>query len=410
ASSRWHITFSRVAFIGMLTLLLGTIFLYYYIRMIEDGKKGDAILSGIALGLSMYTFSGANFFPIAALLHSLWLVFSGGLKFVRRRWAPLLIAAVTATAVAAPLMQYAVKNFDSFSQRMKDVSVINDIKTEKSIIPIVKSVRSHLLMFNFEGDYNGRHNLYKKPMLDNIGGVLFIAGFFAAFFTKGWSLFIVWFFTLLCAGISTLSIEAPQAYRIIGILPAVYLFMALALKKIAAMLTGFNPKKVLLSGILPALCLSAGAINIHQYFVLYPQEKATYLSFSPEANAIARFINANHEKYAIYLAVPDSMYGFYPLEQKIICDFLTRGGRSFEYMKEENRVDDQSLAGKERVVLIVRPSEEGIISAIEREFPKAVREEHPNPYGDENLFVCYHIDPAMIKHKDGRFGPMILYR
>src|ERR1035437_555270 len=176
ATSRWHITFSRVAFLGMLTLLLVITCFYFYLKASKEGGKSHAVFSGVSMGLALYTFSGANFIPIIIVFHLLFSLFNPKDSCFKKRLTSGLIVLTVAAVIAAPLAVYALKTPDIFSKRFKDLTIANDIENEKSLMPLLKSAGEHLLMFNFEGDYNGRHNLYKKPMLDMVTGVLFAAG------------------------------------------------------------------------------------------------------------------------------------------------------------------------------------------------------------------------------------------
>ena len=54
-----------------------------------------------------------------------------------------------------------------------------------------ENLKRHLLMFHFEGDPNGRHNIPGAPMLDVISGVLMLAGLVIAAFHWRRAAFIV---------------------------------------------------------------------------------------------------------------------------------------------------------------------------------------------------------------------------
>ena len=399
ATSRWHITFSRVAFLGMLTLLLVITCFYFYLKASKEGGKSHAVFSGVSMGLALYTFSGANFIPIIIVFHLLFSLFNPKDSCFKKRLFSGLIVLTVAAVIAAPLAVYALKNPDIFSKRFKDLTIANDIENEKSLMPLLKSAGEHLLMFNFEGDYNGRHNLYKKPMLDMVTGVLFAAGLFAGAAGRGSLFYFLWFFIMLSAGIATISIEAPQSYRIIGILPVVYIFVLLLIKKMKDALYLINRSAGAFNIFFCVLVFSAAGMNIYQYFVLYPRDKATYLSFSPEANAIAGFIRDNSEAYLIYVTKADKLYGFYPWEQKIICDFVNYRGAAFEYLKDDNTANETVLGNKRGVIMLLRPSDTGMIAVLDKEYPKAIKKEFANRVTDEIMFVCYYIEKGMIKKK-----------
>jgi hypothetical protein len=153
----------------------------------------------------------------------------------------------------------------------------------------------------------------------------------------------------------------------------------------------------------------AGAVNIYQYFVLYPAEKATYLSFSPEANAIAEFTKKNSGDYLIYSSTGKELYGFYPFEQKVICDFVNYGRDGYMYMTDDNMVDKKLLAGKKGIVALIRANDAVEKYLINKMYPAAVKKEFRNRVTDEVMFVCYYIDASMLKNKTDASKPMIFY-
>lgn len=403
ATSRWHITFSRVAFLGMLTLLLAIICFYFYLKAINEGGKINAVLSGLAMGMALYTYSGANFIPIVVVLHILFSLFDYKAINIKRNITLGITALAVAAVIASPLALYAVHNPEVFSKRFNDLSIANDIKKENSVMPLLKSIQVHLLMFNFEGDYNGRHNLYKKPMLDMITGVLLIGGFLVSIASPGSLVYFIWFFVMLSAGIMTISIEAPQSYRIIGILPVIYIFMLFLLDKIRAVLYRINKKSSYFIIFICVILSASASLNIYQYFVLYPEEKATYMSFSPEANAISRFVRENSKEYCIYISPADNMYGFFKWEQRLICDFANLGGSGFEYLNNDNMIKKERLKNKKGLVLILRPSDTGLIKDTFKQFPKAVKKEFTNRFTDEIMFICYYIEKEQLNNE----GPII---
>jgi hypothetical protein len=401
AVSRWHIMFSRVAFLGMQTVFVEILFFYFYLNMIETKKRLFAVISGFLAALSLYTFSGANFIPIIAVCHLLFLYIRDNRGFILNHMKNAAIAGAVGIVVVSPLALYAVHNFDDFSRRMKDISITQEICKEKSLAPLVKNIGLHLMMFNFEGDYNGRHNLYKKPLVDNITGVLLVAGLMTALANFGqYSLFIFWAFFMLLAGIMTLTIEAPQAYRIIGIIPALYILVTAGLKHISVLLLTVSKNMKYLAAAGCVLLASIGMINYNQYFTVYPSEKSAFMDYSPEANGIGRFINLNRNDWEMFVSKAEHMYGFYSMEQKIILAYMTYNRAQFYYMNSNNRADTAALDGKKGVVLIVRPTDTEFIKLINDEYPGSRMETFSNPFTGDELYRCYYIEKNRISKNE----------
>ena len=407
--SRWHITFSRVAFLGMQTVFLEIIFFYFYLRMVKEKKDSFAAIAGFTLGLAQYTFSAANFMVLVVLLHGAFVMLKDFRYFAGELKNRYIILGIAALITAGPLAGYAASNTADFARRAKDVSIMKEIKEKQSISPLIKNIKAHLLMFNFEGDYNGRHNLYKKPLVANISGVLLAAGFVAAFFHPGGPIYILWFLCMLLGGVLTMTVEAPQAYRIIGILPAAYILMLMGLREITTALSKLRNSKKLVMLFSSAVIAAAVIINIHQYFVLYPAHEATYMSFSPEANKIGEVVNKNSEDYYILTSRATSMYGFYLWEQKVVTKFLNYKKGEYGLILESNMVPPEKVKSKKGVLLIIRYSDKQDIEKVEKLYPNAVKEEYIHRFHKEPMFICYYIRMRDVKEA-GKEKGYILYR
>jgi hypothetical protein len=321
-------------------------------------------------------------------------VFTGG----------VLTMAAAALIAAAPLIGYAVSNRAEFFQRAGDVSIMNDIKETGNLNPVVRNLQTYALVFNFEGDYNGRHDLYKKPMLDDIGGVIFVIGLIAVLLAPGKRLLAGLLFIMMLPGIFTITVEAPQTYRIIGVIPAVYLIMAFGIKVTAGLIAEMSKNRR--AGIVFAAvtAMSIAAINFHQYFFLYPKHEGTYMSFSPEANGIANFIRGHIDDYEIYISPAQKMYGFYMWEQRVICDFINYGKVRYRYLQGANELDQASLIGRKGAVIITRASDEFEAKTIQEQYKGKIakKEVYTNPYSAIEMYTCWFINKEDILTKQGK--------
>ncbi len=406
--SRWHITFSRLAFLGMLSVLLIIVFFYFYFKTIDEKRKDCTLYSGFTLGLSLYSFTIPYFAVIFIFFHNFIIFLKNPLIYIKKNLNNFFIIILMCVITAFPLIFYAFKNFNDFTARARDVSILNDIKAEKSIKPLFINIYRYFLTFNWAGDYNGRHNLYKKPLLDEISGILFMAGFFISILKINYRRYFLLFLIMLLPGILTINIEAPQAYRIIGACPVVYVFVVIALKEIVNILSALKGNKVYLNIFLIAILFSVSIINIHQYFILYPKEKSAYMDFSPEANGIGKFINENYKDYYILVSKAQNMYGFYFWEQRQILQFMTYNRSKFDYMEDYNKITIDKLAEKKGIAIVVRPSDKNYIERIENEYPDFKKKEFINNFNGETLFIVYFIDSDKIrKSKNAEF---IIYK
>ena len=99
------------------------------------------------------------------------------------------------------------------------------------IAPVVSNLREHVLMFNYAGDDNGRHNLPGAPMLDQVVGAAFVLGLALCLRgdppARGSRFCLPGCRSMLAGGVFSLSFEAPQALRTIDETTAVALLAAL---------------------------------------------------------------------------------------------------------------------------------------------------------------------------------------
>ncbi len=402
--SRWHLNFSRIAFLGMQTVLLLTIFLYFYLKTLSVKNTSYSIFAGITLGLAHYTYGVAYFIHLLILIHFIYLFYRDYKLFLKEQIKVFLKIYTIVFLITIPLINFSLKNPGLFFQRANDISFFAEIKDNKSITPLIKNIYAYLLSFNFEGDYNGRHNLYKKPLFDYLTGIFFVIGVVSSFLTTGFRFFILWVIIMFIPGIISIPIETPQFYRIIGAMPGVFIIVLLGIVKTIQMFNIIinNKKFVFVMYLITAISISS--MNIYQYYILYPKNEGTYLSFSPEASRIGKFINENKD-YLVIISPAKNMYGFYQWEQKVICDFMTYKKTEYKYLIDRMVVYKTELdyLRKKGIVIILRPSDIKEIEIIEKQYGNKIekKEEYKNPFNNEPIFYCYYIDKNnMIVSKD----------
>jgi len=119
AFSRWHITFSRVAFLGMQAIFIEIIFFYFYLKMLEDNKWYFAALAGFLGGLGLYSFSSFNMVPVIAAAHLFILFLMNKKEFLKKHLKKAVIAGAVGLVTAAPLVTYALNNWQDYTRRLK---------------------------------------------------------------------------------------------------------------------------------------------------------------------------------------------------------------------------------------------------------------------------------------------------
>lgn len=234
ALSRWELNLSRISMTTITAVPLALLGAWLLTRAIRRQGIADFALAGLALGLGVHGYIGWR-----PMLAPLTVLFLGG--WLRQRWSLQAGAARVATyggvalLVAIPIVAFAVRFPAEFNQRTAQTFVLTRKNTlEEQVSTLLESTRAHLLMFQFQGDRNGRHNLPGAPMLDPVAGALLASG--TAWIVlralmrdvRAWTL-LAWAAAGLSGGILTLEFEAPQAVRTIVVVPALCLLAGLAL-------------------------------------------------------------------------------------------------------------------------------------------------------------------------------------
>ncbi|MGQ9666671.1 MAG: PA14 domain-containing protein, partial [Anaerolineae bacterium] len=245
--------------------------------------------------------------------------------------------------------QYAWVHRDEFFARTKQASVFTGKTREQAVAALQSNIRKHLLMFNYQGDRNGRHNLPGEPMLDAVTGVLLPLG--AAFVLtrlhRPRQLLIAgWFGIMLCGGILSLDFEAPQSLRSIGTIPAVFLMTALAvlasvsgllapLRRLGQPLVERVAGTLLTVGVVAGLAYSA-YLNFDVYFVRQPRHPEVFHSYNAREAFTARKVAAEGDRYIFYsiyvghptvrFLAPDAPYhrSFQPLDDLPVRGLVDR--------------------------------------------------------------------------------------
>ena len=175
AVMRWHIVFSRIGFHAAFSVVAVILVMYFTFRAYHNRSRADFMLLGATLSFSLYTYQSARLVPFVLLLFIVFLSLKDR-DFLRKNYRKMALTALTAMAVFIPLGIYIAGHFDAFMYRQNDVSIFNsgngsDLAEKRSSTQVFfDNVKESLLMFNFKGDANERHNLPGQPELDFVTG------------------------------------------------------------------------------------------------------------------------------------------------------------------------------------------------------------------------------------------------
>lgn len=240
AIARWHVNFSRIAMTGVDTPFFEFLNLYFLLRLLRRGQLRDALWAGLSLGFGLMFYTAFRLYVVTLVIFAVvavvawWPWLAARLRGEGwRHWlacAGLLL--FTTWLVVIPLARFARDNSEAFWYRTQQISILTKRDQADLGAALWTSTGKHLLMFNFHGDNNGRHNLPGEPMLDPAMAVLGLLGLgLAAAWVKqpANTFFLVLFPVALAGGIFSVDFEAPQSLRSIAVIPPVIYFAGLAL-------------------------------------------------------------------------------------------------------------------------------------------------------------------------------------
>ena len=307
AVSRWNVTFSRVALHGISTPLFELLVLYFLLRALRTHSRVDFAWCGLLTGLGLCFYAPFRLFPIVIIIFLLHYALTHGRAFWQEHGVNLALLGVAGLIAFSPVVQYAADHPEAFWSRTEKVSLFRTVPRDELPSALWKNTQAHLLMFNYKGDPNGRHNLPGEPMLDYATSALAVLGLAFALrriANPRYSLLVAWFAIMLCGGIFSLVFEAPQSLRAIGALPAVYVLACLPAALVRRETLRVFPRmgaKTFWVLAVPVL-VWAGWSNYYTYFHLQATNYSSWLAYSTVETVMAEEINRLDPGYDMYFS------------------------------------------------------------------------------------------------------------
>jgi 4-amino-4-deoxy-L-arabinose transferase-like glycosyltransferase len=321
AISRWHVTFSRFGVYTITLPFFELLTIWLLLRARRTHQIHDFLWAGMAFGYSLNFYIGIRLFvPVMLLYIAFWLIAtvrrSNALEPTQSPSLPILISGLAALSLAAwfavaPIAQYALTHSDVFWSRTNQVSIFSFRDESDLPTALYSNTLKHLLMFNYQGDGNGRHNLSGEPMLDPVTGILFILGFALActrIRQPTYSLFLMLFAFNLLGGILSVDFEAPQSTRAFGSISAALFFAAVSVEALWRRLDQSRLSSFTRRLILTLISLGFGGFiiyyNADTYFIRQANNDRTWLEFNGvQSTAAKRMLEADPSQTTIYTSV-----------------------------------------------------------------------------------------------------------
>lgn len=334
AFNRWHINMSRWGWIEVATPLFQVVSVYFLVRAAKTRRLLDFALAGLFLGLGMYMYLAIRMAVGAVALYVLYrLLVQRGFW---RAWVGLGLMALLYLMTFSPLAMHYLRNPFTFLNRSQQVTIANDIKQAGSYQPLWENLRRHAEMFTVRGDTNPRHNLPGAPMVDPVTGALLLIGCGYGLWRlrdHRYGLLLIWIVVTLAGGVLSSLGEGPQAFRTIGVTPAVAILAGdMLVRAWVTLRRSLTPRSaaapspspgpdglflpwnawaaVTLAAPLILLALAAYA-NYTVFFDQQAHNEAVWQAFSPMETAVGREVQSKLSTHSLYLA--PRLFYFSPL-------------------------------------------------------------------------------------------------
>ncbi|MBL8077485.1 MAG: glycosyltransferase family 39 protein [Anaerolineales bacterium] len=284
AISRWDINWSRIGMHGVTVPFFELMAVGFLLRAFRRQSLIDYAISGLSMGFGLCFYPPLRFFPfvVALFLVVLWL---NRRDLINSAWRGMIVLSLGGIVAATPVLYLIAFQSDLFWSRMQYISIFNGKTSEEGWRAVAQTTREHLLMFNFQGDRNGRHNLPGEPMMDSVGGTLMVLGVALCLWRikqPGSFLILAWLLLMLIPGIFSLDFESPQSLRSIGSLPAACILAAIPLHSLWQEWEKIPNRRSDLLFMLPLLVVLgvSGFLNYDIYFNKQAKSSDSWSAFS----------------------------------------------------------------------------------------------------------------------------------
>ena len=389
AISFWHTNFSRIGFRAVLTPFFLTFGFYFLFKGFRLKKYFSLIVSGIFLGSGFYTYISYRFvvFLLAIALIG-WQTIYKKQKQEKQllRYAFCLLVSIFITAL--PIGIYFLKNPDQFIGRASGVSILSQ---KNPIYAFGKSLIFHIAMFNFHGDGNWRHNFAGRPELFWLIGILFLIGFAVSikeliYSTKKknyllsttFLLLLGWFFIMLSPGF--LSAEGiPHSLRVIGVIPAVYIFAALGGYWLFEKINIFfqtKQQKIFLYACLLILLFLTAYVQFDKYFFRWAKKPEVKNAFAQNYVKIGNFLNLlpdDVQKYVIVnqggVPVPFPNGIPMPAQTPMFIERIKFGQNRAIYILPNN-LNKIKINKNQEIIIVPLQADPNLLNSLKQKFKK----------------------------------------
>ena len=322
ATAYWHVHFSRFGIRGVFTPLWGALaFAAFWrgVNTLDTVSKGRSLgwflLSGAFLGLSVHFYTASRLYPV---MLGLFLVVQaavaargeGGARgsVLGRAFWPIAGCYLVAAVVFSPLGWHFVTHPGSFAQRASEVFAFGDQVSPwaRMRLAVIGNVAQFFVPGG--GDMAWFYNLPGRPLLDLVTGALTLMGLAIAI--RRWRrpeylFLLVWWPVMMLPAFLAVD-RVPTAPRVLGVMPGLYLFPAIAVASLAnwarTRIEQDRARQAVVATLMIIPLVAAGAWTARDYFAAWAPTAEAYEAFDGEMVDAANWLRDHPRPWPVYVS------------------------------------------------------------------------------------------------------------
>ena len=386
ATSHWHIAYSRLAINNSWTPFFIIASLGFLYKAFKTNKQTFYLASGIMWGLSLYFAQANRVIPIIAILWCLiHICFKKGGRLSNLK--SMTSMAVAGLLTFLPLGIFYLNTPGVFSSRTDIVSIFNHLpeyyvryQTENIFGVLFWQFINTLKVFPIGGDIGFYFYAYPGGLLAPVSAILAIAGLAIVLrFTKTERslLFLSWFLSIIILG-GVITIDAPSSQRLLAVIPALYLFIGVALEKLLQL------KLTSIKLILVILFAINSLWDYKIYFRDYINTQAGWAQREP-ATQIAYYLKSLGNNWKVYMLREEPWFYF----QHGTIKFINPDLEGYDIENLQTAVLLEGLSNKN--VVYIMPYYSPSLTKLLAFYPTGNVQLFLNPIGNTPAFASFEI-------------------
>jgi 4-amino-4-deoxy-L-arabinose transferase-like glycosyltransferase len=377
ALCRTAIDFSRLGTCHAQVMLLAPLAFYWWWRAVDTGRGASYLWCGITLGLCLFSYNAGQAVPV---IWFAWVLLASlrQPKQASCYWRGVALVLAGLLLAYLPYLVYVTDRFE-FAHNWEQFTIMarnrqalgqaSDLWRTGGIGPAVAfmSQQAVITWLGFTVLPAGAYSLGYRGggMLDDVSAPLFILGL-ALSVSGAWrerGVFVVywWLVTTIIGGVFTLG--PPAVVRLVGLLPALAILVALPLDALARMLATTSRRRIAAALAMAALLAAMAWQNWRTYFVEFASAPVD------DTSSLARLVEATPADVPVLLAGSEHFLHFYADVNLELFPFEFPGRRLVDVPDPAHLLPLRE-SGETAVVVVLAPTQTSLLRSVMSLYPR----------------------------------------